>query len=204
MVALQAHQATVAGLTEGATQPEPPVGPAAPEEPPVVEQFQFPEVIKGFLYLRHVGITLQTRASLLRSSGGSLRYEKVAELLRKTELDAMVVGRATSQPEHSSFLADGQDDDYDEDYDDEEDWFGEDSGEDGFGGLARMRRPKEPKAMAVTGGGRRRLRFSNAGLLGGQAEVDGFAEGKGFQGTQRSGRRKEAGALVPQSAFLEP
>ena len=121
MVALQAHQATVAGLTEGATQPEPTVGPPAPEEPPVVEQFQSPEVIKGFLYLRHVGITLQTWASLLRSSGGSLRYEKEAELLRKTELDAMVVGRATSQ-----------DDDYDEDYDDEEDW----SGEDDFGGFA--------------------------------------------------------------------
>ena len=135
MVALQAHQAAVASLPEGATPPEPPVGPAAPEEPPAVEHFQFPEVIKGFLYLRHVGISLQTRASLLRSSGGSLRYEKVAELLRKTELDAMVVGRAAGQPEQSSFLADGQDDDYDDDYDDDE-WSEEDSAGEDFGGYA--------------------------------------------------------------------
>ena len=112
VVAQQAHEAAVAALVEGATPPEPPTRPAAPTELPAVEPFSFPEVTKGFLFLRHVGITLQTRASLFRSSGGSLRYDRVAELLRKTELDAMVAAKPQQGHEHSSFLADGQEDDY--------------------------------------------------------------------------------------------
>ena len=137
MVAQQAHEAAVAALQEGATPPEPPPRPAAPVDLSPVEPFTFPEVTKGFLFLRHVGITLQTRASLLRSSGGSLRYDRVAELLRKTELDAMVASRPQTGHEHSSFLADVQEDGYEEDYDNDEAW-SEDEGldEEDFGGFA--------------------------------------------------------------------
>ncbi|CAE7782803.1 unnamed protein product, partial [Symbiodinium pilosum] len=132
MVAKQAHDAALAALQEGQTAP---VAPAPPSELPAVEPFAFPEVVKGFLYLRHVGITLQTRAILLRSSGGSLRYDRVAELLRKTELDAMVASR-TSAVNESSFLADIQEDGDDDDEDDEEWSDDEDYDDDDFGGFA--------------------------------------------------------------------
>ena len=95
IVALQAHNAQVSALPDGTTAPPAPIAPAPPAEHGDVKPFTVPEVVKGFLYLRHVGISKQTRASLLRSSGGSLRYDKVAELLRKTELDAMVARNST-------------------------------------------------------------------------------------------------------------
>ena len=71
------------------------------------------------MYLRHIGISLQTRSSLLRSSGGSLRYDKVAELLRRTELDALVAARSQAVV-HSYFADDGeeQEDPYEQDEED--------------------------------------------------------------------------------------
>ena len=122
----------MANLAEGAEAPLAPVAPAPPADPPAVVPFQFPDVVKGFLYLRHVGITLQTRASLLRSAGGSLRYSKVAELLRRTELDAMVASR-NSQPTDVSYLADAYDEDLDIEEEDE-DYTDEDYDEE-FGGF---------------------------------------------------------------------
>ena len=74
--------------------------------------------MKGFLYLRHVGISLQTRASLLRSSGGSLRFEKVSELLRKTELDALIASRGGKTAGHGYFV-EPEDDYYEDNLDDE-------------------------------------------------------------------------------------
>ena len=137
MVALQAYNDAVAALQEGQDPPAAPVAPAPPAEQPDPKPFVFPEVMKGFLYLRHVGISLQTRASLLRSSGGSLRYDKVSELLRKTELDAMVASRTMQQANHS-YLAEPQEDDfdddddeaYDTDHDDDEDEDDEDDDQD--------------------------------------------------------------------------
>ncbi|CAE7766960.1 GIP [Symbiodinium sp. CCMP2592] len=102
IVAQQAHQAALAGLGDGQDPPPAPVPPTPPSEQAPVVPFRMPEVMKGFLYLRHVGITLQTRASLLRSAGGSLRYEKVSELLRRTELDALVASRGTKDPAEAS------------------------------------------------------------------------------------------------------
>ena len=135
-VAKQAHEASVAALEEGAEAPAAPIAPIPPSEPPAVEPFSFPEVVKGFLYLRRVGISLQTRASLLRSSGGSLRYDRVAELLRKTELDAMVASRFAAVNE-SSFLADLQEDGYDDPNDVDDKWSEDDGYDDeDFGGFA--------------------------------------------------------------------
>ena len=131
MVARQQHQAQVAALGEGEAPPPEPVAPAPPSELPAIQPFRFPETMKGFLYLRHIGISLQTRSSLLRSSGGSLRYDKVAELLCRTELDALVASR--SQGQGHSFWADGLDEEQpDEDDDDLED----DDEEDEYGGYA--------------------------------------------------------------------
>ncbi|CAE6968863.1 ABCA1 [Symbiodinium natans] len=114
IVAQQQHQATVAALPEGAEAPAEPLAPTPPRELPQVQTFRFPEVVKGFIFLRHIGISLQTRASLLRSSGGSLRYDKVADLLRRTELDALVASR--SQVTSHGFFADvpEEDDPYEE------------------------------------------------------------------------------------------
>ena len=133
MVRLQQHHSETATTPQGETAPAAPVPPTPPLELPAVEPFRFPEVMKGFLFLRHVGISLQTRASLLRSSGGSLRYESVSELLRRTELDAMVAAR-TSRNTAQGFLADVPDDDFAEWDDDYDDTDGEDLDE--FGGYA--------------------------------------------------------------------
>ena len=141
MVALQAHNAQVSALPEGATAPPAPIAPTPPAEQGDVKPFTFPEVVKGFLYLRHVGVSLQTRASLLRSSGGSLRYDKVAELLRKTELDAMVATRGATGTVHG-FLAEEEDEPYDG-----EDWPSDDDyGDvDEYGGYAEDDEAESPE-----------------------------------------------------------
>ncbi|CAE7867435.1 hypothetical protein AK812_SmicGene12586 [Symbiodinium microadriaticum] len=137
MVAVQTYNALVAQLADGAEQPSAPVAPPQPAELPAVVPFTFPEAMKGFIFLRHVGISLQTRASLLRSSGGSLRYDRVADLLRKTELDALVAARTTSSGGHAghSYLAEGA---HDETEDDDQDWSDEDYEDyaEEFGGYA--------------------------------------------------------------------
>ena len=133
MVASQQHLALISGLAEGATAPPAPVPPAPPADLPPVVPFKMPEVMKGFLYLRHVGISLQTRASLLRSAGGSLRYDKVSELLRKTELDALIASRGTKAPGHG-FYADLDEGDYGQDNEDEYEDDEADYGD--FGGYA--------------------------------------------------------------------
>ena len=130
VVAQQQHQATIAGLPEGQTAPAGPVPPSPPIELPSVEAFHMPEVLKGFLYLRHVGISLQTRASLLRSAGGSLRYDKVADLLRKTELDSLVASKGAKVSGHGYFAdfdepaEEVYDDDFEDDGDENEEEFG--------------------------------------------------------------------------------
>ena len=131
MVALQQHQAAAAATAEGETPPPAPIPPTPPRDPAPVVPFRVPEVMKGFLYLRHVGITLQTRASLLRSAGGSLRYEKVSELLRRTELDALVASRGSKAAGHGYFAdfddeenAGDQEDEYDDDFEDEDEFGG--------------------------------------------------------------------------------
>ena len=130
VVAQQQHQATVAALPEGQTPPAGPVPPTPPTELPSVEAFHMPEVLKGFLYLRHVGISLQTRASLLRSAGGSLRFDKVADLLRRTELDSLVASKGAKVSGHSYFADyddegdEGGDDDFEDEWEDEDEYGG--------------------------------------------------------------------------------
>ena len=130
VVAQQQHQAVLAGLAEGQPAPTAPVPPMPPTELPQVDAFHLPEVLKGFLYLRHVGISLQTRASLLRSAGGSLRFDKVADLLRKTELDSLVASKGAKVSGHGYFAdvdnpsEDPYDDDFEDDYEDNEEEFG--------------------------------------------------------------------------------
>ena len=136
MVSRQQHDAQVAALGEGEVPPPEPVAPSPPQEIPVPPAFRFPEAMKGFLYLRHIGISLQTRSSLLRSSGGSLRYDKVAELLRRTELDALVASRSQGQGHQGhSYWADGPDD---EQLVEEDEWTEEEviDGDDEFGAYA--------------------------------------------------------------------
>ena len=128
IVALQSHNDAIAAMPEGAEAPAAPIAPVPPAAAEV-RLFTLPEVRKGFLYLRHVGISLATRSSLLRSSGGSLRFDKVSELLRKTELDALVASKTTHQASHS-YLADAVADEEEfEDYD-EEAYFIEDQDDD--------------------------------------------------------------------------
>ena len=134
IVAQQQHQATVSALPEGVAPPPGPTPPTPPAELAAVVPFRMPEVLKGFLYLRHVGISLQTRASLLRSAGGSLRYDKVAELLRRTELDSLVASKGAKVGGHSYFAdlenedygGEPDDDDFDDDsyYDDDDEYGG--------------------------------------------------------------------------------
>eukprot|EP00439_Symbiodinium_sp_Y106_P023343 s4218_g2.t2 len=133
IVSKQEHDALIATLADGADRPEAPRPPAPPPDLPTIQPFTFPETMKGFLFLRHIGISLQTRSSLLRSSGGSLRYDKVSDLLRRTELDALVAARAQPHGQGHGFMADAATEDNDDD--DDGDWFDEDEFEDDdFGG----------------------------------------------------------------------
>ena len=133
IVSKQEHDALIATLADGADRPEAPRPPAPPPDLPTIQPFTFPETLKGFLFLRHIGISLQTRSSLLRSSGGSLRYDKVSDLLRRTELDALVAARAQPHGQGHGFMADAATEDNDDD--DDGDWFDEDEFEDDdFGG----------------------------------------------------------------------
>ena len=59
------------------------------------------------------------KASRLRSAGGSLRYDKVSELLRKTELDALIASRGTKAPGHGFYA---EPDDYEPDLENDENY----------------------------------------------------------------------------------
>ena len=92
MVAVQAHNEAVASLAEGAEASTPPVAPVPPSAATKVKVCAFLAV---FLYLRNLGILVQARSSFLRSSRGSLTFDKVSELWRKIELDALVASKTT-------------------------------------------------------------------------------------------------------------
>ena len=140
IVARQEYEALLTTLADGADRPEAPRPPVPPQEMPTVQPFSFPETMKGFLFLRHIGISLQTRSSLLRSSGGSLRYDRVSDLLRRTELDALVAARAQPQGQGHGFMADAAT----EDNDDDDDWPEEDEVEyDDFGGYVEEEESEE-------------------------------------------------------------
>ncbi|CAE7487604.1 unnamed protein product, partial [Symbiodinium necroappetens] len=140
IVARQEYEALLTTLADGADRPEAPRPPVPPQEMPTVQPFSFPETMKGFLFLRHIGISLQTRSSLLRSSGGSLRYDRVSDLLRRTELDALVAARAQPQGQGHGFMADAAT----EDNDDDDDWPAEDEVEyDDFGGYVEEEESEE-------------------------------------------------------------
>ena len=66
VVARQRYEAQVAALIESQQPPQEPVAPEPPQDLSQVPGFRFPETMKGFLYLRHIGISIQTRSSLLR------------------------------------------------------------------------------------------------------------------------------------------
>ena len=203
MVARRQHELTVAGLATGQEPPAEPIAPAPPADLPQLQPFRFPEVVKGFIFLRHIGISLQTRASLLRSSGGSLRYDRVSDLLRRTELDALVASRAQATSHGHGFFADAPEDEdpfeesegdeLEEDYDDDDEYGAfaegeetelteEDAVEDEDG---------DEYSVAMMGYLEARKRLLNLKKARGFKEpVDGHASGKGGHGGTERDRRE--------------
>ena len=195
LVARQQHEMLVAGLGDGEQAPAAPVAPTAPVDPPETPRFEFPEVVKGFLYLRHVGISLGTRASLLRSSGGSLRYGKVSELLRRTEIDALVAAKNAQQTDHS-YWAGGAEEDYD--YEEEDDWQSEETYEDeDFAGIAEGGESEDldpDEAEDIVEEPEGDYDTARIGYLGGPEEVHGAPQGEripgpGYRGRESQGRQ---------------
>ena len=205
MVARRQHELTVAGLATGQEPPAEPIAPAPPADLPQLQPFRFPEVVKGCIFLRHIGISLQTRASLLRSSGGSLRYDRVSDLLRRTELDALVASRAQATSHGHGFFADAPEDEdpfeesegdeLEEDYDDDDD--------DEYGAFAEGEETElteedavededgDEYSVAMMGYLEARKRLLNLKKARGFKEpVDGHASGKGGHGGTERDRRE--------------
>ena len=208
MVARQQHQVAAAVLPEGQTPPPGPEPPVPPSDPPQVAPFRLPEVLKGFLYLRHVGISLQTRASLLRSAGGSLRYDKVAELLRRTELDSLVAARGT-RPSGHGYFADVEEEDYGDEYDDEpeEDY---DEYYDGYGGYAEDEEEEDfDDDDAVNEEGEEEYNSAMIGYLEARKKLLSLRKARGFRdppeaasgkGSTKGGKGKDSRPKVPSQA----
>ena len=90
---------------EGDAAEEPDLPPRPPDlEDPHVVPVEWPDVVSGFLFLHHLGISRTQRSNLIRASGG-LEFSKLDRILRMSEAEHFTGERGPMSTKAGAFHA---------------------------------------------------------------------------------------------------